>query len=496
LVHARREQELWNLGLRLTASDPESIAADGSNIGLGGNLVVGMNGAYAARTDRLELAELSVTAPYLQADGSGVIRDLSSQAAVDLKGSLNLDWDRIRKLIAQKIEPNARISGRPRPWRLAGVIDGLPAIDRMGSLEGDIGVQIDSLDIFGMRLSAVPVVLRAANGRLVVDPIDAELNGGVLHLEPELIYDKAGSTWVYLGKSSRLDGAIVNDEVSHRVLSFAAPVLDGATRVEGRVSLALADAYFPILAAPGAQVRIDGDVLFDDVRFMPGPLADQLLSVFQRERRPLAVLRDPVNVRIADRKVYQQGLTIPVAKIASIGLDGSVDFDQNLDLVARFSLQPPRSGVPILTPIMQNARFDLPIRGTLKNPKIDGEALKEHWKEVGVDLLGNSMEAGVNGLQRLLEGLPVPGLRGLLPPVRRMAPPPPAPADPDTEGGRIPDDRDLPGANHEVLKPRDGAGERPAPLTAEERRKMREQRRLDRLQKKADRRLRQNMPPR
>ncbi|HEX3450640.1 MAG TPA: hypothetical protein VHS97_20465, partial [Isosphaeraceae bacterium] len=337
LVHARREQDLWNLGLRLTASDPESIAADGSNIGLGGNLVVGMNGAYAARTDRLELAELSVTAPYLQADGSGVIRDLSSQqATVDLKGSLNLDWDRIRKLIAQKIEPNARISGRPRPWRLAGVIDGLPAIDRIGSLEGDIGVQIDSLDVFGMRLSAVPVVLRAANGRLDIDPIDAELNGGILHLEPELIYDKAGSTWVYLGKSSRLDGAIVNDEVSHRVLSFAAPVLDGATRVEGRVSLALADAYFPILAAPGAQVRIDGDVLFDDVRFMPGPLADQLLSVFQRERRPLAVLRDPVNVRIADRKVYQQGLTIPVAKIASIGLDGSVDFDQKLDLVARF----------------------------------------------------------------------------------------------------------------------------------------------------------------
>src|SRR4029077_11781704 len=126
----------------------------------------------------------------------------------------------------------------------------------------------------------------------------------------------------------------------------------------------LADAFFPVLAAPNAQVRIEGDVLFDDVRFMPGPLADQLLSVFQRERRPLAVLRDPVNVRIADRKVYQQGLTIPVAKIASIGLDGSVDFDQILVLVARFSLHPPRSGVPILTPIMQTARFALPIRGT------------------------------------------------------------------------------------------------------------------------------------
>ncbi len=253
LIRARRDQDLWNLGMRFTVTNPESTTRDGSRMGLGGNLVVAMNGAYAPRTDRLELTELSASMPYMQADGSGVVRDLSSHASVDLKGSLNPDWGALRKLMAQKVEPNARISGSARPWRLAGTIDGIPDVDRMGTLEGDIGIQIDSLDVFGMRLSAVPVVLRAANGRLAVDPIDAELNSGILHLEPELIRDKAGSTWVYLGKSSRLDGAIVNDEVSHRVLSFAAPVLDGATRVEGRVSLVLADAYFPVLAAPARR---------------------------------------------------------------------------------------------------------------------------------------------------------------------------------------------------------------------------------------------------
>ena len=173
---------------------------------------------------------------------------MTSRASLDLKGSLNPDWQAIQSLLAQKVEPNARIAGRPRAWRLAGTTDGLPAIDHMGSLEGEIGVQIDSLDVFGMRLSAVPVVLRSAAGRLTVDPIDSKLNGGVLHLEPELVRGKDGSTWLHLGRDSSLDGAIVNDEVSHRVLSFAAPVLDGATRVEGRVSLALADAYFPILA--------------------------------------------------------------------------------------------------------------------------------------------------------------------------------------------------------------------------------------------------------
>ena len=243
-------------------------------------------------------------------------------------------------------------------------------------------------------------------------------------------------------------------------------------------------------------MRIDGDVLFDDVRFMPGPLADQLLSVFQRERRPLAVLRDPINVRIADRKVYQQGLAIPVAKIASIGLDGSVDFDQNLDLVARFSLQPPRSGVPILTPIMENARFDLPIRGTLKNPKIDGEALKEHWKGSRGRLAGQLDGSGGQWIAAAARGIAraraarfaSPGaaswflLQPLLVPM------------PTADGFLM--IVASPEADHEVLKPPNGAGERPAPLTAEERRQMREQRRQDRLQKKADRRLRQNLPPR
>ena len=83
-------------------------------------------------------------------------------------------------------------------------------------------------------------------------------------------------------------------------------------------------------------------MLFDDVRFMPGELADQLLSVFRLESKPLVELRDPVSVRITDGKVFQKGLVVPVANVASVSLDGSVDFDKNLDMVARFALNAPR----------------------------------------------------------------------------------------------------------------------------------------------------------
>ena len=249
LVRARRDQELWNLGLKLEVHDAERTALDGSKMGVPGSMVVAANGGYESRSDRLQLTELTLKAPYLQLEGAGSVHDVTVQPRLDLKGSLNPDWAAIQSLLTQKVEPKARIAGRSRAWRLTGTTDGMPGIDHMGSLEGDIGVQIDAIDVFGMRLNAVPVVLRSAAGRLTIDPIDSQLNGGVFHLEPELVRGKDNSTWLHLGRDSRLDGAIVNDEVSHRVLSYAAPVLDGATRVEGRVSLALADAYFPIRAS-------------------------------------------------------------------------------------------------------------------------------------------------------------------------------------------------------------------------------------------------------
>ncbi len=184
LVRARRDQELWNLGLRLELNEAAGAARDGSKFNVLESVVLTANAGYAPRSDRLDLSELTLKSPYIQVDGAGAVHDLTTRASVDLKGSLNPNWQAIQSLLAQKVEPHARISGRPRTWRLAGKTNGLPAIDNMGSLEGEIGIQIDSLDIFGMRLSAVPVVLRSAAGRLTVDPIDSKLNDGILHLEP------------------------------------------------------------------------------------------------------------------------------------------------------------------------------------------------------------------------------------------------------------------------------------------------------------------------
>ncbi len=342
-VRIRPDRDLWNLGIRVDLHEPAQLSKGKPRFKIDGDVSLAVTAKYTPALDKLDVIEMGLTAPYVQLDGTGSVMNLADGPELDLKGMLALDWPAIEKQLAQKVEPGARITGRPRQWRLSGKLPANPAIDRLGSLRGEIGVQIDSLDIFGMRLSQTPIVVRASDGRLSIDPIDARLNGGILHADPEISRMKDNSSWLRLSSETRLEGAVINDEVSHRVLSFVAPVLDGATRVQGRVSFELAEAVFPIAGAPEAPYLAQGKVLFDDVRFMPGELADQLLGVFRLDSKPLIELSEPISVRVTEGKVHQRGLVLPVGNLARIALDGSVDFQKNIDMVARFALNPPQN---------------------------------------------------------------------------------------------------------------------------------------------------------
>ncbi len=154
-------------------------------------------------------------------------------------------------------------------------------------------------------------------------------------------------------------------------------------------------------------------MLFDDVRFLPGPLAEAIIDLLPNAEggteaagRAMLVLRDPISFRIAERKVYTRGLLVPLGQIGTVAMEGSVDFEKRLDLVARFRVNPPRADRPVLAALLSNARFELPIKGTLDDPRIDEEALKEQFKSMGSDMLGNSIGAGADVLMRVLEGLP------------------------------------------------------------------------------------------
>ena len=78
---------------------------------------------------------------------------------------------------------------------------------------------------------------------------------------------------------------------------------------------------------------------------------------------------------IADGRVNQRGMTIPVGDFTRIELAGWVDFDRNIALNATVPVTPAMLGNnPLLSDIAAGTKVRLPIRGTLDRPSIDQEA--------------------------------------------------------------------------------------------------------------------------
>jgi translocation and assembly module TamB len=369
---------------------------------------------YAHQSDQLDLTEFTVSTRYGTLDASGKLEEATGDAVVDLNGVVSPDFEAINALLAARVEPGARVVGKPRAFRASGPLRGTGSPAWKG-LDAEVGFDLAGADIYGMKFGPSPIVLRTNRGRLLFDPISTTLNEGHIRLEPEVDLDAPGGPLLRMAKNSTIREARINDEVSKRVLAYVAPILDQATRASGLVSVDLDHAEFPIGPGRGRQAKVEGAVVFQDVEFAPGPLASEILGAIGRRDLSLK-LDQPVTLTIADGRVNQRGMGIPLGGLTRIELNGWVDFDRNLALNATIPVTPAMLGNnPLLADIAAGTKVHLPITGTLDHPMIDQDVFTTNLQELGKSLLTRGATRGAMEL-----------LMRLARPRDPDAPPPPA----------------------------------------------------------------------
>ncbi|WP_435005698.1 hypothetical protein P12x_003505 [Tundrisphaera lichenicola] len=375
-------------------------------------------GHYSTGADRLDLSEFTIITGYGTLDASGRIENPGGIRRVDLKGRLSPDFGAINSWLSSRVEKGAKVEGHPRSFVVSGNWVEDPS-GRLSSLVAELGFDLDGADIYGMQFGPAPVVLRAKNGKLSFDPIGTTINEGHIRLEPEIDLDAPGGPILRLAKNSAIREARINDEVSRRVLAFVAPILDQATRARGLVSVDLDHAEFPIGPGRGQEVKVEGAVVFEDVEFAPGPLANDLLSAIGRRDAGLKLDR-PVTLTIADGRVNQRGMSIPIGELTRIEMAGWVDFDRNLAITATVPVTSAMLGNnALLSDIAAGTMVKLPIRGTLDRPMIDREAMTSNLQEMGKSLLTRGATLGA---LELMKRLARPRDPDAPPPAPRMTP--------------------------------------------------------------------------
>lgn len=341
----------------------------------------------------IELPELSLSSKFGTVEAAGRVDDPGGTPIADLKGRVSPHWETVTAWLGSHVEPGARVRGRPRSFHVHVPI----GKDWRRGLEGDVGVSISSADVYGMKLGATTIALRSKNGETTIDPIVTTLNGGSLRVCPSIrVGEGVSDVALVLGRGSSLRDSTINDEVSRRVLSYVAPMMNNATRVNGRVSAEVVQAVIPLRPGAGKSAVVKGEVVFQDVEFSPSGIFRDLLGRIGAEDVTLIRINKPVSLEIADRRVYQRGLVIPIGKLSQIEMDGWVGFDRDLNVVVGIPVLPTAlAETPVIGGIAARSRLRIPVRGTLDRPEIDSEAFKAGMVDLKNSVLAEGIPAGI-----------------------------------------------------------------------------------------------------
>ena len=362
-----------------------------------------LQAGYIPDADRLDMSSLSLSTKYGRVGLVGGMVETRARKFFDVTGTLEPDWSAIDPIVASTLEPTAQVRASARTIHLAGMLKADSTSQLLGQISGEVRLDVTTAKAFGLTLGATPVVLRMGGGLAKFDPIRSTLNDGTVSIVADLAADGELGVWLRVG-SSKVEGATINEAVSDAILAYVAPVLAKSSQVSGKVAVAIDRAFVPITAK--GSLALDGAMAFQNVTFDPGALASELNAMTGQVAHKIR-LNEAMFVKVANGRVEQHGLSIPVGGNGlKVAIDGSVGFDETLDLKATVPLSPKALGLAAGPDDAPGLVASLPVRGTLARPAIDrkafGVALRDAARSFGEKRL--KTEAG-----RLLERIASPG---------------------------------------------------------------------------------------
>ncbi len=214
----------------------------------------------------------------------------------------------------------------------------------------------------------ISVTVHIVDGQFAfqADPRQAPWQLGSLDTEVRLVSgDGNRSSQVVLQPGVLVDHVQLTPRVCHDLVKFVAPVLADVTWVEGSLSVHSRGGRVP-LAEPRAG-EFNGEFVIHQVHSGVGPFFEQLAELINL---PASLqLVDDSHVEIAYRggTFRHRGLQVRIGELA-LETEGDVGLDEQISLTA--TLDFPRVSATRF-PALAGRRFTLPVKGTLRRPRID-----------------------------------------------------------------------------------------------------------------------------
>jgi translocation and assembly module TamB len=220
---------------------------------------------------------------------------------------------------------------------------------------------------------------------------------GRVHLAPQ-VQMATNPMVLSLPKGPLAQRIQVDPAMCASLLKYAAPALADVPIVRGTFSVDLDSCRIPL--GDPRQSQVAGRLVMHTMEITSGPMLRELSVLLGREVPAKLRQESAIAFHMENGRVYHEGLEIQFPDLA-IRTHGWVGLDETLDIVADMPV-PPKwlAGNTLVSQTMRNQTIRLPLRGTLKKPKLDAGEVARLSGQFIRKAAGNVIESGLNQLLR------------------------------------------------------------------------------------------------
>jgi hypothetical protein len=396
---------LPRLDITLSPTDNQSQPFQWS----GENLQLNAEGQGDLDGKEVKIQTAQLRTPFMNADFGGTLRDLAKNATCDLTGKCDLnpsvllsalppEWnDRVqfeglqlgqirivgalREATETTTPPTAVVEGEPVPTVVSSV----------QPLRIQADVQWTAANVMGFQSQNALINVDWSESALAINPNRMPIGQGHWVASPRVEFTPQGRFLVFDG-GPILENINFTQEMSNTWLRYISPILGSATSIDGRFSLSASPARVAMFAPYSGD--FEGVIDIHQAQVGPGPLTQQILDAVasiqtMMGRQPnadfqaMTVAEQKVPFAYAEGRVYHKDLTVSFGEVAvqsqgSVGLDQTINFQLSVPIPDKWT-----EGKPVLAGL-QGETIPFQMGGTLDQPQLDGRALGEFGKRIGM----------------------------------------------------------------------------------------------------------------
>lgn len=361
--------------------------------------------------DSISFSGLDLVASALQLSGKGSISDLAKTWQTNIQGEWNPDWQQINGLLDAYTYQTVKLAGNGRqPLEVVGPL--FAEVDSQYAsawfppqLQVRTQFAWDQGQILHLPLGASDVGIDLNQSVAFLKTGEIPFVGGTVQASP--VIDFRGEEPVLVMEASQLVNNInLSSDVCRDFLKYVTPLVADATEAQGKLTVQHDAVRVPLYDPMQLQAR--GVLQLSEGTIGAGPLAKQLFSTVTQIKqllKPGSTTNDQKTVwmdlgnqdipfAIQNGRVHHKGIRLNIDDV-TIETEGFVGLDQTLSMTANIPIQAEWLGDSRWLQGLQGQSLQIPISGTVTNPRLDTRAVQQLSRQLVQQAAGSAINGVV-----------------------------------------------------------------------------------------------------